>query len=179
MNSFSTPIFYYCFLLILWSGVACSVQQQPSNYTATNKAYPHLINTQSPTPDPCAAQYSPTCRVLQLQGKQLYACLKFQPKALVYTWNLEEDPSSPSLDKVQLHCDQQGVRLYVIAASYNGAIMQQEYALDYPIIGLPTSVNHQDFLKELGVLLEKKATAQFHYFENGHYHGAYKTLSSI
>lgn len=185
----------YYYLLLLGIGSYClscssnqSLPNSSSNYEATQKAYPQLIKSTAVLQDHCKAQYSPTFRVLELQGKELYDCLKFQPKALVYTWNMQEDSLKYlPIEKVQQYCDQQGIRLYVVAAYYQGDILSKEYALDYPIIGINTSyyrsnnpiIYHKNFLKDLGIILKEGQKGQLHYFEYGHYHGVHKSLEAI
>lgn len=184
---------YYLLLLGIGSYViSCSSSQSisgaSSNYEATKKAYPNLILSAVVLQDPCKAQYAPAFRVIELQGKELYNCLKFQPKALVYTWNMQQDSLKyPPIEKVQKYCDYQGIRLYVVANYYQGKLMSQEYALDYPIIGINTNYYQSDqpaiyqknFLKDLGIILKEEEKGQLHYFEYGHYHGVYKSLDAI
>ncbi|MGH1337440.1 MAG: hypothetical protein ACRBFS_15055 [Aureispira sp.] len=186
------PIPYLFFWMCCFCCLACSTNRQfsnnTSNYEATQKKYPTLIKHTTANNDWCKAQYAPAFRVLQLQGKQLYDCLKFQPKALVYTWVVQaEEQNYPSIDSIQKHCDSQGIRLYVVADCYQGTLLKKEYALDYPIIGINTiyyqsdapSIYHKKFLQDLGIILKEETEGRLHYFQSGNYRGAYKVLESI
>ena len=186
------PILLLLFGLFCVWFLGCTTSQQTSSnnsdYHTTNQKYPTLIQTTTSGQDWCKAQYAPAFRILQLQGKQLYDCLKFQPKALVYTWRLQEkDGPYPTIDSIQKHCDLNGIRLYVVADSYQYSLLKKEYALDYPIISINTAyyksavpiVYHKKFLQDLGVILQSGATGQLHYFQYGHYRGTYKLLTTI
>lgn len=112
---------YYSLLFIAIAMLSgCAIRGLNSCYKATMKS--GGIHVSFYKDDCCARENMDT--ILVIQGKQLAACFKHEPKSMVYIWgpNCSSSRCLP-LAAVQSYCDAHGYTLYVVSEYYSRDIM--------------------------------------------------------
>jgi len=177
-------------ILILIITCSCSIQGSFqglfSYYKKVNKESPTLIRKVNKETLVCNVNYSDSCRVLLLNGKDLAQCIKKEKKTILYLWAANcHSPYCYGLDRVQAYCKEKKIKLYVIADYYDNDLMNEYYNLEYPIIGIDTkyyktnftSTYKKKFLADLSII--EKDYHRLLYLENGKFIKSFRVLDEI
>lgn len=113
-------------------------------------------------------------RVYVIHAGTLKDCLKSGSKAIVYIWSSRcRSELYYSLNLVQERCNAKGIKLFIVAEYYDDELMNFNYNIERPILGVDTEYYRTDFtsrymsrfLNELASV--SKFENRFFYFENG------------
>ncbi|MCJ7934711.1 MAG: hypothetical protein MUW56_14060 [Chryseobacterium sp.] len=95
----------------------------------------------------CSLKYSKN--IFIINGKSLKDCLQEDDKSLVYIWG----PKCSSkvcipLSSVQEYCTRKNIRLYIVAEYFDSEMMNKEYAIERPILGIDTEYYKTNLTKK-------------------------------
>lgn len=157
-----------------------------SYYKKVNKENPTLLKKPKDKSMICSTNYSDSCKVLLLNGKELEKCIQDEKKTILYLWAANcRSPYCYGLDRVQAYCKEKNITLYAIADYYDEELMKEHYNLEYPIIGIDTkyyktnftSSYIKKFLADLSII--EKDYHRLLYLENGKFIRSFRVLEEI
>lgn len=178
----------YCSFLSLASCISIKGELKGlySYYDKTEKEFPGLVTNPVPGIPVCEIPRTELQKVIVSNGKDIKKCMEQYPNSMLYIWSPRCHGSSCySPMALQRICKEKGIELFIAAEYYDGELMEKDYSLDHPIIGIDTkyynsSLTSNYLTKFVWDLTGQKATnLRFILFKKGHFERMCKSSKDL